>query len=255
MYDDLTGLEFVATLAELSGYTRKEARDRAAASIELFGLTDAKDRHVGGYSRGMRQRAKLAQALVHEPDVLVLDEPLTGTDPVSRALILDVIRKRGDSGACVLFSTHVLHEVEALTENILLIARGQLVAEGTATEIRDMLSEHPHHLHVECDRPKELAKALIDVEGIDAVRFPSRDTVELETRLPDAVYGRVAEVALALKVSVRSITSPDASLEALFHYLVERGSRTGASGAGLDASAGHAPPSYKPLDPSPPRSA
>ncbi|MCC7540385.1 MAG: ABC transporter ATP-binding protein [Deltaproteobacteria bacterium] len=250
MYDELTGLELVTFMAELAGFSRKDARDKAAAELDLFGLKDAMERRVGGYSRGMRQRAKLAQAVIHDPDVLILDEPLTGTDPVSRALILDIVRKKAKAGACVLFSTHVLHEVEALTESILLIARGQLVAEGTATEIRDVLSEHPHHVRVETDRPRDLARALVEVEGIHALRFLGDSVVEVETHMPDAVYTRVPELALSLGVKVRSLTSPDASLEALFHYLVERGTRATGTGSGLDASSSGAP--YRPIDDAPP---
>ncbi len=126
LYDELTGLEFVSLMAELSGFPKKEAIERAASSLDAFGLADAKDRRIGGYSRGMRQRAKLAQCVVHDPDVILLDEPLTGTDPASRHRILEEVKRRAEAGAVVLFSTHVLPEIEALTDRVLLIARGQL---------------------------------------------------------------------------------------------------------------------------------
>ena len=240
MYDELTGLEFVTAMAELSGYPREEAERRASESLDDFGLTKAKDRRIGGYSRGMRQRAKLAASMVHDPQVLLLDEPLTGTDPTSRHVILEQIRRRAEEGALVIFSTHVLHEVETLTDRVLLIARGQVVAQGRVHEIRDLLEEHPHHIRITCDKPREMAAALMPVEGIVGLRFPWHGTVELMTRDPDSTYTSIAEVAVEHGFHVESITSPDASLEALFHYLVERSSRM--AGTGADAAVGAAVP-------------
>ncbi|MBC7174508.1 MAG: ABC transporter ATP-binding protein, partial [Polyangiaceae bacterium] len=240
LYDELTGLELVSSMAELSGFSRKEARDRAAESLKTFGLEKAMERKVGGYSRGMRQRAKLAQAVVHEPDILLLDEPLTGTDPTSRAVILEQVRARADKGAVVLFSTHVLHEIEALTDRVLLIARGQLVAQGAVHEIRGMLEEHPHHVRIECDRPRDLAAALVKLSGILGVRFEGADAVEVLTHEPDATYSAITRTILDGGFALKSLTSPDATLEALFHYLVERGSR--GAGVGADREVGAARP-------------
>lgn len=195
------------------------------------------NRRIGGYSRGMRQRAKLAQAVVHDPDVILLDEPLTGTDPVSRQTILKEIRRRADAGAVVLFSTHVLPEVEALTDQVLLIARGQLVAQGRVHEIRGLLEEHPHHVRVECDRPRELAAHLVAVEGIVGVKFAPQG-VELMSWDPDTTYAAIAQKVVELGVDLWSITSPDADLESLFHYLVQRS--TAGAGTGADAGVGAA---------------
>lgn len=238
MYDELTGLEHVTALAELSGYPTREAKERAAHALGVFGLTDAMERRVGGYSRGMRQRTKLAQAIVHEPDVLILDEPLTGTDPRSRQVILEALRTRAEAGAVVLFSTHVLHEVEALTDRVMLIARGQLVAQGEVSEIRDLLHEHPHHIHVRCERPREFASLVLRADASIASLQLHPDAVTFRTSTPDQTYMQLAEVALASGHPIESITSPDATLEALFHYLVERGSA--GAGTGADAAVGSA---------------
>jgi ABC-2 type transport system ATP-binding protein len=238
MYDELTALEQVSAMAELSGYTPKEARDRAAYALGVFGLTDAMERRVGGYSRGMRQRTKLAQSIVHEPDVLILDEPLTGTDPRSKQVILEALRDRAAAGAVVLFSTHVLHEVEALTDRVMLIARGQLVAQGEVAEIRDLLHEHPHHVHVRCERPREFASLVLRADASVASIQMHSDAVTFRTATPDQTYAKIAEVALEHKHPIESITSPDATLEALFHYLVERGSA--GAGTGADAAVGAA---------------
>lgn len=237
MYDELTALEFVTTMAELSGFSKKDARDKAAVALEQFGLKDAMDRKVGGYSRGMRQRAKLAQAVVHDPDVLLLDEPLTGTDPSSRHVILDAIKARADAGAVVLFSTHVLPEIEATTDRVLLIARGQLVAQGRVHEIRSLLEEHPHHVRVYTSEPRKLASLIVGVEGIVGIQFAPHG-LELMTYDPDATYRVVAEKIVEAGLPVDSITSPDASLEALFHYLVERSSH--GAGTGADGGVGRA---------------
>jgi ABC-2 type transport system ATP-binding protein len=241
LFDELTGLEFVASMAELSGYSRQDARDRAAKALKDFGLDKAMDRRMGGYSRGMRQRAKLAQSVVHEPDVLLLDEPLTGTDPTSRQVILDQVRIRAAEGAVVLFSTHVLHEVESITEQVLLIARGQVVAQGKVHEIRDLLHEHPHHVRVDCDAPRKLAAAVIGSEtGVLGVSFPTSSEVEFETKDPDRTYSAIAKTIVEGGYTLRSLTSPDATLEALFHYLVERSGRM--AGTGADAPSGGAKP-------------
>lgn len=237
LYENLTGLEFVSAMAELSGYNRKEAKERSAAALEAFGLDEAMNRATGGYSRGMRQRVKLAQSVVHEPRVLLLDEPLTGTDPTSRATILEEIHRRAEAGACVVFSTHVLPELEAVTDNILLIARGQLVAQGRTHEIRSLLEGHPHHVQILCDRPRDLASALAHVEGIVGMQF-APGGLEAMTYDPDSTYMAIAAAALDMGVEVTSITSPDANLESLFHSLVEHGSR--GAGTGSDRAVGGA---------------
>ncbi len=241
MYDELTAHEFVTAMARLSGYDKSEAADRAKDALVAFGLKDAMERKVGGYSRGMRQRAKLAQSIVHDPDVLLLDEPLTGTDPTSRAVILNQVRQRADDGAVVLFSTHVLHEVEALTEQVLLIARGQLVAHGQVHEIRALLEEHPHHIRVECEDARRLGAQLLAVEGVVGMRFLNAHCVEFETRDPDSTYAAIANVCVEQDLDLSSMTSPDATLEALFHYLVEHSTR--GAGTGADAAVGSAVPS------------
>ena len=237
LYDELTGLEFVSAMAELSGYAPAASRKRAKDALEEFGLEDAMNRKMGGYSRGMRQRAKLAQAIVHDPDVLLLDEPLTGTDPTSRQSILSSLKRRATEGALILFSTHVLPEIEAVTDRLLLIARGQVVAQGEMQEIRELLDEHPHHIRVQCDRPRELASALLASEsGVVALHFPTPDLLEVRTWKPDETYRAIAEQVVDKGFQLRSMTSPDANLEALFHYLVERANR--GAGTGADAGGG-----------------
>src|SRR5205085_5158147 len=163
-----TGWDFIYSCARLSGLPRFEARSAAADALEMVGMTANRGRAIRGYSKGMRQRTKLAQALVHDPDVLFLDEPLTGTDPVARRELMDIIRRLGTEGKSVLVSSHVLHEVQQLTPNIILLNRGRLVAEGNVHQLRDLIDKHPHHIVLVCAEYRRLAGTVLaweDVEG------------------------------------------------------------------------------------------
>jgi ABC-2 type transport system ATP-binding protein len=143
-WESLTGLQFLTALLSLTGFDEAEGRRRAEAALEQVALADARNRKIGGYSKGMRQRIKLAQALAHDPEVLLLDEPLSGMDPVNRRRIVDLVKKLGREGRTVLVSSHILHEVEAMTRRVLLIHNGRILAEGDVREIRDLMDEHPH---------------------------------------------------------------------------------------------------------------
>jgi ABC-2 type transport system ATP-binding protein len=223
IYEELTALEFVTAMAELSGVTRREAPARAQQALVELGLEGAMRRRLGGYSKGMRQRAKLAQALVHDPDVLLLDEPLTGCDPVARAQIVERIGTLAGAGKIVLVSSHVLYEIEALTREILVIQRGQVLAEGNIYKLRELIDEHPHRVRVECDRPRDLARALVGAEHIARVEFDEDGgAVELETRAPDKLYDAIPLAARDGGVKIRALTSPDDNIGAVFEYLTER---------------------------------
>jgi ABC-2 type transport system ATP-binding protein len=152
-WENLTGLQFVAGLLRLSGFEEAECQQRALAALDQVALADAKDRKLGGYSKGMRQRAKIAQAIAHDPDVLLLDEPVSGLDPVNRRRVIDLVKKLGREGKTVLVSSHILHEVEALTRRVLLIHNGRVLAEGDIREIRDLLDEHPHTVTLRSREP------------------------------------------------------------------------------------------------------
>ncbi len=156
-YEWMTGRDFVRTCARLTGMSRSQASAAAEQAIATVGMTENCRRAIRGYSKGMRQRIKLAQALVHEPRVLFLDEPFTGTDPVARHDLLQVIRSLGESGRSVIVSSHVLHEIETLTRTIILMHRGRLVAEGRIEEIRDLIDRHPHRIVLVCDDYRALA--------------------------------------------------------------------------------------------------
>jgi ABC-2 type transport system ATP-binding protein len=222
-YEWMTGWDFVFTCARLSGLHGHEARDAAAATIDAVSMTKNKDRAIRGYSKGMRQRIKLAQAFVHNPEVLFLDEPLTGTDPVARRDLMNIIQRLGSEGKSVLVSSHVLHEVQSLTPYIVLLNHGRLVAEGHVRQIRDLIDKHPHHIVLVCDEYRKLAGRVLgwdDVEGVKVLE--SESGVMVETRSPDAFYSRLPALSLEDGMAIKAVYSDDDNLEAVFKYLVNK---------------------------------
>jgi ABC-2 type transport system ATP-binding protein len=224
-YGELSALEFVSFMAELSGVPRGKARERARATLVDLGLEDALDRRLHGFSKGMRQRTKLASALVHDPDVILLDEPLTGCDPLARARIIARIRQLAAAGKTVVISSHVLYEVEALTQEIVLMHRGRVLAEGNVYKIRELIDKHPHRVRVVCDRPRELAARVLAAEHVVRVQFED-GAVEIETRQPDALYEALPRIVVEAGLSVRALGSPDDNMQAVFEYLTAQGARS-----------------------------
>ena len=247
----MTGLDFVCTCARLTGMSSRGAATAAEKAMATVGMTENMGRAIRGYSKGMRQRTKLAQALVHGPQVLFLDEPFTGTDPVARRDLIDVIRGLGASGHSVLVSSHVLHEVQALTPNIVLLHRGRLVAEGNVRQIRDLIDQHPHRIVLVCDNYRALAAQVVTWDDVEGVKVMARDGVAagealrsdsfderpasmsvkpsgrdgallVETRRPDDFYGRLTALVADGDARVREVYSEDDNIEAVFKYLVSR---------------------------------
>jgi ABC-2 type transport system ATP-binding protein len=219
-WDELTAREAVTALTELHGIARADAGERADRVLRELDLGAALDRRLGEFSKGMRQRVKIAQALAHDPEVLFLDEPLTGCDPLARVKVLEVIRARAERGCSVILSSHVLHEIEALTTQILLMHKGKVLAEGDIYQIRELIDRHPHKVRVECDRPRQLGEALACADHVLALAF-ERDALTVETRDPDRCYPAIPDAARAAGVTIRALTSPDNNLAAVFRYLTE----------------------------------
>jgi len=221
-YEWMTGAEFVAALLRLHGFGEAEAESRTTSVLELVGLADARDKKLGAYSKGMRQRIKLAQAVAHDPEVLVLDEPLAGMDPVARRETIRLVRGWGKAGRCVIVSSHILHEIEAMTSTILLIHNGQVLADGDVHQIRDLIDQHPHHIFIRCSEPRRLAEILFRFEDVLSVRFePDGRAVTFESEKPDEFYQRLPDLLLRHQIELEEITSPDDNLQAVFHYLVK----------------------------------
>jgi len=219
-----SAFEFVSTLARLSGLARPDAEAAARTALARVGAEEFWDRPISTYSKGQRQRTKLAQALVHDPDLLVLDEPLSGTDPVGRREIMDLVISLGAEGKSVLVSSHIMHEVQAMTRRFLLIYGGRVLAAGDVHEIRRLLYEIPHRIRIACDRPRELARALSGEPVVDGVEFDAeRGELWVTTREPHGLFTVLPETAAANGVAVRELGSEDESLDAVFEYLVGGG--------------------------------
>ncbi len=221
-WDELTGLELVTHLARLAGVD--DAVAAAKQALAMMGMTEAQDRAVKGYSKGMRQRTKLASAVAHDPDFLLLDEPLTGVDPIARTDIIAKIRALGDAGKTIVVSSHVLYEIEALTSEIVVIYRGQVLAEGNIFGIRQLIDKHPHRIRVECDRPRDVATRIAAAEHVHRIMF-ERHALIVETRDPDRCYDELATAVLEADVDLKAMTSPDNTLGAVFDYLTGGGVR------------------------------
>lgn len=228
LYDDLGARELVALLLRLAGESTRSARTRAEAALARVGLADVGRRRVGGFSKGMRQRVKIAQAIAHEPELLVLDEPLTGLDPVGRRDVLALLRELGREGLHVLASSHVLHEVEALTEEIVLLHRGRLLARGTIQDVRRLLSQHPSRVELRARRARDLGRELLGVTGVQSVEVedpPATAGAEAAGRVVLQARDQ-RELMRALTALGREgfglerIATSDESLEAVFDYLV-----------------------------------
>ncbi len=221
LYEGQTGIEFVILLLRLHGFDRKEARARGWRALERVELTDAAERATGTYSKGMRQRLKLAQAFAHGPELLVVDEPLTGLDPVMRHTMIALFRELADSGIRVLVSSHVLHEVEAMTNDIVLLHRGRLLAQGDVGEVRDLISRHPRRIRIGAGEPRRLARSLIELEQVTSVTFASPTDLTIETRNSEAFFRELTPIAAAGGFRVQSLDCSDENLEAVFDYLVQ----------------------------------
>jgi ABC-2 type transport system ATP-binding protein len=220
-YERMTGLEWVSALVRLNGVADDVARELANAALDRVDLSDAANKKIGAYSKGMRQRVKLAQAVVHDPELLILDEPLAGMDPLARRKTIRLIKDWSKAGRSVIVSSHILHEIESMTSNILLINQGRILAEGDVHQIRDLIDEHPHTVYIKADRPRALAREFLADDDVLSLKFED-DAVVVQTARPDGFYGRLTGLAASGEFgTIHEVTSPDDNLQAVFEYLVK----------------------------------
>jgi ABC-2 type transport system ATP-binding protein len=220
-YDRMTGLEWVSALVRLNGLSESQADAAAKRALDAVDLMDAADKKIGAYSKGMRQRVKLAQAIVHDPALLILDEPLSGMDPLARRKSMRLIRDWAREGKSIIVSSHILHEIESMTGNILLINNGRILAEGDVHQIRELIDEHPHTVYVRADDPRALARDFLTRADVRSLRFED-GAVVIETGKPDAFYARLTDLAASGEYgAIDEVTSPDDNLQAVFQYLVK----------------------------------
>jgi len=220
LYEGLTALQFVTLLLQLNGYRAAQARQLAEAALERVELVGKRQAPLATLSHGMRQRVKLAQAVAHQPCWLALDEPLTGMDPLGRSLTIELVRQLADQGVRVIVSSHVLHELEALTSDILLLHRGQLLAQGPVARIRELIDEHPHRILLKCRQTRRLGQRLAGYQYVRRLEFDSGSLV-VETDRPDEFYTLIGELAAGDDFVIEAMMSLDDNLEAVFRYLVK----------------------------------
>jgi ABC-2 type transport system ATP-binding protein len=220
MYSNVSGLEWVRFLVELQGFKRKDAEHRAVWALEKLDMAAAMQRPIGSYSRGMRQRTKLAQAIAHEPEFLILDEPFNGLDPVGRHVVTELLRDWTRRGGSLLLASHILHEVEAISPSFLLIYGGRLLASGTADEVNALLADVPNRIQIDCNRPRELARRLLDEDVVEAIELDGAERLTVATRHPLAIYNRLPQWAAEDGVTIGELHSTDESLQNLFDSLL-----------------------------------
>ena len=214
----LTARQFVRYVADLHRVADRTVPDSALASV---GLLDVADRDVDGFSKGMRQRTKIAAALVSDPSVLVLDEPLNGADPVQRVQLIALFRQLGASGRTVIVSSHVLHEVERLAERVIVLVHGRLAAAGDHRAIRDAMDDRPRHVLVRADAGRRLASSLVSLDAVTGVRFDSaRDGLVVQTAQARELAIALPRLARDASVRLLEVRALDDSLESLFRELV-----------------------------------
>lgn len=223
VYEFMTGRRFVRLMGKLRQVTPlDEAVERAIGHVELL---DAADRKIRTYSRGMRQRIRLAGMLVHDPEVLVLDEPLNGADPKQRIHFQRLLRRFASEGRTILISSHVLEEVEQIADTVLLLVNGKLAASGGFRAIRAALNERPYHVLVACDSPRVLASAVVELDSVEAVKLDPAGRIVILSRNVRDLQIALPRLARAHSVRLRRVVPLDDSLESVFGYLVEGGER------------------------------
>jgi ABC-2 type transport system ATP-binding protein len=220
IYEEMSGREFVTTMARLHGMDRPLARERTEAALADVGMSDRADRTLRGCSKGMRQRIKLAQSLVHNPDLLIVDEPLNGIDPVGRRELMDFFRRLRDRGKVVLVSSHILEEIDTLADQVIFMGRGRVLAMGTLAEIREMLAEHPQRVRIRSSQARELAGHLIAWSHVRGIELPAEDELTLQVQRPDDFFRQFASLVVERKIDLSSLETTDVSAEAIFEYVV-----------------------------------
>ncbi len=216
----LTGFQFIYSYLRISGNDSQTAEQLAWRAIERVNLVEAAERNVAGYSKGMRQRIRLAQALCHNPRVLVLDEPMNGLDPLARAEMIAVFRAAAADGCYVIISSHILHEVDALSDQVILLSNGYVVAEGPIHSVRSEIREHPAQILIRCDRPRDLASRMMESEQTIEVRIHNDEHgLLIKTKDEDGFYLMLNHIAVG-GVEIESVAPADDDVNSVYEYLI-----------------------------------
>lgn len=216
----LTGFQFICSYLRLAGNDLQTAQELAWKAIVRVNLTEAAHRNVAAYSKGMRQRIRLAQAMCHSPRVLVLDEPMNGLDPLARAEMIALFRAAAADGCYVIISSHILHEVDALSDQVILLSNGYVVAEGPIHSVRDEIREHPAQILIRCDKPRELAARMMESAHTIEVRIHNDERgLLIKTKDADRFYLMLNHIALD-GVEIESVAPADDDVNSVYEYLI-----------------------------------
>ena len=221
-YESFTGRQFLEILLAFHGRGKDWVRHRVDSILEQVEMTDSANRRIRAYSKGMRQRIKIALALAHQPDILVLDEPFNGLDPVGRHAMMQLFSDYAREGRTLLISSHILHEIEQMTDRILMMSNGYVMAEGEVHHVRDLLRKHPFQVLIRCDAPRKLAPLVLSDPDVIRVEIEDPDAVTLSTRDPDRFYIRLNQLILEHNIQVDLITLSDENVQSIYHYLAGR---------------------------------
>ncbi|MGI9105330.1 MAG: ABC transporter ATP-binding protein [Pyrinomonadaceae bacterium] len=216
-----TGREFIEFYLRTHGCTNRAVDNLTHQALERVSMSEAADRKVAGYSKGMRQRIRLAQSIAHNPSVLILDEPLNGLDPMARAEIIRLFRQLAAEGLYLIISSHILHEVDMMSDSVVLLNNGYVVAEGNVHGVRDEIEEHPMQILIRCDRPQMLAARVFEQDGVVEARLhDDRQGLFVKTRRPDDFYLLLNRVVLDADLQIESVAPADDDLNAVYQYLI-----------------------------------
>lgn len=216
-----TGYEFIYSYLRVYGYGHKMADQMTWQALERVGLTEAAKRKVAGYSKGMRQRVRLAQSIAHNPTVIVLDEPLNGLDPMARADAIRLFRELANTGLHLIISSHILHEVNAMSDRVIFIESGYIKAAGDVEGVRSELEEHPLQMLVRCDQPARLAARLFEAPHTVEVRIhDDRQGMFVKTRNTEQFYETLQRSVLDFELNIETVATVDNDLNAVYHYLI-----------------------------------
>lgn len=225
MHPELTGItawEWVRLLVRQHGFTAADSARLTARALERVGMTSAMHRAMSGYSLGMRQRTKMAQAIAHDPELLILDEPFNGLDPIARHEMTDLMQESIKSGKSVILASHVLHEVEAIHPSYLLLSGGRLLASGSAQEVREMLTDCPNTIVIRCADRQRLVTELLKLPELEEIRLGAEpDTVFITTRSSSAIFNRLPELSQEHRLRITELRSAESSLQQLFSTLMQ----------------------------------
>jgi ABC-2 type transport system ATP-binding protein len=220
----LTGFQFINSYLRVHGVAKKAAQDLAWKALHRVDLLEAAHVRIGAYSKGMRQRVRLAQSIAHEPVVMILDEPLNGLDPMARAETIRLFRQLAGEGLHLIISSHILHEVDMMSDRVILLNNGYVVAEGEIHGVRDEMEEHPMQILIRCDRPGLLAARVFEHDSVVEARLhKDRRGLFVKTRDPDAFYLLLNKIVVDGGLSVESIAPVDDDLSAVYQYLIGGG--------------------------------